>query len=299
MSQPNYNYLLKKRTGIYIVSDGIGYRFNSLSDYSYSQTITETTKSRSNQFTKLVPKVVINRAMNPGTGSLSFYLNDNCIATKLAFSNMNISYSADTFTISNTFNSILNTTYLVLTDEQSGKNIIFYDVVFNSLDLAMGISNLNKVTMGFNYSRIGFEDLPVVLQNGLDPIYTLPKYLDVKIGNISLDTIKSAGFTYTRDITWVHEGPNLFNLGLVTNPSIPISNDYNISATLSCNDIFTGYDLIARKVYNEDVHISNSSLDIFIPGARITTRRESGSIATISFDIKHQSLSNVTVKLNE
>jgi hypothetical protein len=285
------NYSFKRSSEIYIVRDGVGYHCSTLSNFTLSQTISEKTVSRKSQFKNIAAKRVINRKRNVGTGSIEFYYTNNDPGLSILMSSLDFvpNYNRG-FTFKNEFSSRPTPVSLYIVDRLSGKRINLPKVYITNMDVRLSPANMTKIVFGFSYPESDEGNSTVFTQRGLTPVYPAPMYIDFSIGANQINSVKSAAFTITRDLSWTSEGANQFNLGEVTHVSNPVVTDYNITALATANDNIDPNITKHLLPNDQDVVIGNSAFYLKIPKARITTRKNPEEVFTVSFDIKHQSL---------
>lgn len=290
-------YIIRKRSGIYILKDGIGFALNTASTFTYSQTVTEKTVSRKNQFAELAPRQTVNRRLNAGNGSIELYYNSACQAFPLLMKNLDFEFNnAGEYRFKNIFKSHPETLTIAYVDKESNRTMVFYDVVITNMDLGLSPKSMNRVAFGFVYSRSESKEVAFSLQEGPDPNYEVPRYLDVMIDPYQLYTVRSSGFTVTRNIQWLSDGANQFNMNEIAHVSDPVASEYNCSAVATANDIYVNNDAIARKAFTTDVTIGNIGIEVFIPKAKVTTRRTDGEVSQMNFDIKHQTIEDLIIR---
>lgn len=284
------NYAFKRSSEVFLVVDGVGYAIPTLSDFSMTQTLSEKTLYRRNQFSRLAPKKIINRVKNVGNGSLEFYYSKNCKIFPIIMETMDFERNyAGRLEFNNNFLSRPKSIYIII---KNGDRFISIPGAFvTNVDIGSSPTSINSIVVGFEYSY-SIEDLitPIIFQEAITPIYQMPSYIDFKIGNTQINSVKTAAFTITRSINWLSEGANQFNLGMVASANNVVVTDYNISATATANDNMPN-DIVRHLLPNtQDIRLGNPALYLELSKANITTRKSVDDIFTVSFDIKHQSL---------
>lgn len=286
------SYAFKRSSEVFLVADGVGYSIPTLSEFSLSQTISEKTLNRRNQFSSIAPKRVINRMKNVGNGSIEFYYSLSCKAlpTILASLGFQNTYTRK-FEFHNEYSTRPTPIYIIIKDKLDGRVTVIPKAYVTNVDIGASPLGMNSIVVGFEYAdTLDVLEDNVILQQGKDPVYPKPSYIDFAIDTFQVNSVKTAAFTITRDLSWLSTGANQFNLGQVAGARNPVVTNYNISATATANDNLP--DDVVRYMLpnNQDIRIGNNALYMVLRKARITTRKSPDSVFTVSFDIKHQSL---------
>lgn len=285
------SYAFKRSSEVFLVIDGVGYSLPTLSDFSLSQTISEKTIQRRNQFSRIAPKKIINRTKNTGSGSIEFYYSSSCKVFPALLTAMDFEFNlTGTLTFRNEFSNIPKAIHLIVKDRLTGALVVIPRAYITNIDIGASPRSINSIVVGFEYADT-YEDLvsPVHFMQSPDPVYPAPTYIDFIVGTTQINSVKTAAFTITRSISWLSSGANQFNLNSVVGSSNPVVSEYNITATATANDT-SNTPIKHMSANTADVRIGNNALKLYIPKARVTTRKSIDDVFTISFDIKHQSL---------
>lgn len=288
------NYSFKRSSEVYIVKDGLGYGVSALSNFSLSQTLSENTLNRRNLFKRIAPKQVINRTKNAGTGSLELYYTKNCPTLALLLESLDFEYEYNRlFRFKNIFSNIPKSLGLVVIDKVTGHAVNIKDVYVTNMDVQCSPTNISKITFGFSFTE-SYEGGPLAyLNKPVTPEYPKPEYIDFRLLNQQINSVKSAAFTITRSLRWLSDGATQFNLGKIASSAAPVVTEYNITSLVTANDNLDKATFTNLTPFNTDVIVGNNSFFLALPNARVTTRKEPAEVFTINFDIKHQSLSTV------
>lgn len=290
------NYSFKRTSEIYVIKDRVGYNLTTLSDFTLSQTISEKTITRTSQFKRLAPKRVINRKRNIGTGSLEFYFSNNCPCLALLLESLDMQFDYNgVFTFRNEYSNRPKPIHLCLRDRITGKQTNIEKAYITNVDVRLSPANATLLVFGFEFADSHEEETIAVMQQGKPPKYHAPTYIDFSIGFTKINSVKSAAFTITRELDWLTEGANQFNIGEVAVAKDPIILDYNITALATANDNLSPNLVRHMLPNNQDVLIGNNAFFLKLAKARVTTRKNPEEVFTVSFDIKHQSLQPVLI----
>lgn len=292
------DYLIKKRSIVGILKDGVLYPFNSASSVGYTQTLKEKTISRKNQFNLKYPDIVVNRGYNTGSGSLEVFLDLSCDALPILLKHFGI--EKDLEYNYNILTDIKETPLLdfVVYDLYSNKALKLGGVIVTSLDFGFAPKSLNRLAFSLSFSSL--EEIPYrsFSINGLKtPQYLKPEYINCILGAKSLPNIRSAGFTITKKVEWLSEGSNQFNTGQLGIPNTPIITGIDCSANIILNNRFDSIDI--NTVSDLDIFISNGSVSLSIPKSRVTKRISEGEISQLSYDVKHSNIEPIKISINK
>lgn len=289
-------YSFKRSSELYLVKDGLGYGISALSDFTISQTISEKTLNRRNLFSRVAPKRIINRVKNVGTGSIDIYYTNNCPCLRMLLEALGLDSSFNNrFMFYNEFTTIPAALGLVVVDAVSGRTITLPKIFLTNMDVQCSPSNISKITFGFVFSESTEDPVPYILNRAVVPQYPVPSYIDFRVYDERVNSVKSAAFTVTKNLKWLSSGANQFNLNQVVGSEYPVITEFNITALATANDNLDSNKYKSLVPTNSDVILGNDAFFISIPSARVTLRKEPLEVYTVNFDIKHQSLSPVLI----
>ena len=290
----NKLYSFKRYSELYVIRDGIGYQIGTLSTLSASQTISEKTISRKSQFSRLAPKKIINRNWNVGSGAIEFYYSSNCVGIQYLLESLDFTYLNNYyFSFNNEFSNRPEYLQLAVFNTESNRWLLLEDVVITNLDVGLSPESLNLMNVGFSYAKSSETTPNAIMQKDFTSNIKAPSFINLKLDDASINSVRTAAFTITRTVNWLTPGTNQFNIGEVATSNSPYITSYDITATATINDVVSDIILNSIEPKNYNLVLGNGILSITIPEARITTRRELESIQQLGLDIKHQSLQDI------
>lgn len=292
------NYLMKKRSIVGILKDGILYPFNSTSNIGYTQTIKEKTISRKNQFNLKYPDKVVNRAYNVGTGSLEIFLDLSCEALPILLEHFGLQKEYEyNYTLNVDIEDTPSLDFIIY-DLYSNKALKLGNTVVTSVDFGFAPKSLNRLAFSLAFNSL--EEVPYrsfSINELKTPEYLKPKYINCILGAKGLPNIRSAGFTITKKVEWLSEGSNQFNMGELGRPNTPIITNIDCSANIILNNRFDSLDI--DTISDLDIFISNGSISLNIPKSRVSKRISEGEISQLSYDIKHSNIEPIKISINK
>lgn len=224
-------YSLIRECAILLVYNGVGYRFDALSDFDFSQTYSKSTNTRKTLHSRIAKQNTLVTSKNNPSFSMSVICTDTYIeGVFFDLLGMN-KLATNSFQYQETDNIVPELCDIyVMTDYDTYK---LSKAALQSLDIGLALKNVSSFEVSFTASSLDrVRSFPLsagILQQG-EPMK--PDPIQFRYNNDLYNSIVNAGLAFQQSITW-REDRSLHDIGKIYTRTKPILSGTNMTLNIS------------------------------------------------------------------